>query len=138
MAQETFIRVWRNAARWRPGAAQFDTWLHRVTLNLCYDRLRRRRERPVSEPPDTPDPGPAPDRGLLASDVGVRVRHALQALPPRQREAIVLCHYQELGNIEAAGLMGVSASRRWRALLSRGRRALKSALADLAGPDWPT
>jgi RNA polymerase sigma factor (sigma-70 family) len=134
VAQETFIRVWRNAASWRPGVAKFDTWLHRVTLNLCYDRLRRRRERPVAEPPDTPDPGPAPDRGLLASDVGMRVRRALQALPPRQREAIVLCHYQELSNIEAAGLMGVSVEA-LESLLSRGRRALKSALADLAGPD---
>jgi RNA polymerase sigma factor (sigma-70 family) len=134
VAQETFIRVWRNAARWRPGAARFDTWLHRVTLNLCYDRLRRRRERPVAEPPETPDPGPAPDRGLLAADVGLRVRGALQALPPRQREAIVLCHYQELGNIEAAGVMGVSVEA-LESLLSRGRRALKSALADLAGPD---
>ena len=134
VAQETFIRVWRNAARWRPGAARFDTWLHRVTLNLCYDRLRRRRERPMAEPPDTPDPGPAPDRGLLVSETGARVRAALQALPPRQREAIVLCHYQELGNIEAAAVMAVSVEA-LESLLSRGRRALKSALADLAGSD---
>jgi len=134
VAQETFLRVWRNAARWRPGVARFDTWLHRVTLNLCYDRLRRRREQPMAEPPDAPDPGPAPDRGLLAADVGTRVGAALRALPVRQREAIVLCHYQELGNIEAADLMGVSVEA-LESLLSRGRRALKSALADLAGPD---
>ena len=134
VAQETFFKVWRNAPLWRPGAAKFDTWLHRVTLNLCYDRLRRRRERPTADPPDTPDPGPAPDRGLLAADVGRRVNTALQALPPRQREAIVLCHYQELGNIEAAGLMGVSIEA-LESLLSRGRRALRAALADLAGPD---
>jgi len=134
VAQETFFRVWRHAARWRPGGARFDTWLHRVTLNLCHDRLRRRRERPVAEPPETPDPGPAPDRGLHAMDTGRRVQAALQALPPRQREAIVLCHYQELGNIEAAALMGVSVEA-LESLLSRGRRALKSALADLARPD---
>jgi RNA polymerase sigma factor (sigma-70 family) len=134
VAQETFFKVWRYAQRWQPGAAKFDTWLHRVTLNLCYDRLRRRRERPTADPPDTPDPGPAPDRGLLAADTGRRVNAALQGLPPRQREAIVLCHYQELGNIEAAGLMGVSIEA-LESLLSRGRRALKAALADLAGPD---
>jgi RNA polymerase sigma-70 factor (ECF subfamily) len=132
VAQETFVRVWRNAANWRPGAAKFDTWLHRVTLNLCYDRLRRRSERPVAEPPETPDTGPAPDRGLHAADVGRRVSAAMQALPPRQREAIVLCHYQELGNIEAASLMGVSVEA-LESLLSRGRRALKVALADMAG-----
>ena len=134
VAQDTFFKVWRYAARWRPGAAKFDTWLHRVTLNLCYDRLRRRREKLMADPPETPDPGPAPDRGLLAADVGRRVNLALQDLPPRQREAIVLCHYQELGNIEAAGLMGVSIEA-LESLLSRGRRALKAALADLAAPD---
>jgi RNA polymerase sigma-70 factor (ECF subfamily) len=131
VAQETFFKVWRHAPRWRPGVARFDTWLHRVALNLCYDRLRRRRERPTAEPPEIADPGPAPDRGLLAADVGRRVRAALQALPPRQREAIVLCHYQELGNIEAAAVMGVSVEA-LESLLSRGRRALRAALADLA------
>jgi RNA polymerase sigma-70 factor (ECF subfamily) len=131
VAQETFFRVWRHAPRWRPGAARFDTWLHRVTLNLCYDRLRRRRERPTAEPPETPDTGPAPDRGLHAADIGRRVQRALQALPPRQREAIVLCHYQEMGNIEAAVVMGVTVEA-LESLLSRGRRALKAALADLA------
>jgi RNA polymerase sigma-70 factor (ECF subfamily) len=131
VAQETFYRVWRQAPRWRPGAARFDTWLHRVTLNLCYDRLRRRRERPTADPPETPDPGPAPDRGLQAADVGRRVRDAMQQLPPRQREAIVLCHFEDLGNIEAAGVMGVTVEA-LESLLSRGRRALKTALADLA------
>jgi RNA polymerase sigma-70 factor (ECF subfamily) len=131
VAQETFYRVWRQAPRWRPGAARFDTWLHRVTLNLCYDRLRRRRERPMAEPPDMADPGPWPDRGLHAADVGRRVRDALQALPLRQREAIVLCHYQEMGNIEAAGVMGVTVEA-LESLLSRGRRALRDALADLS------
>ena len=134
VAQETFFKVWRHAANWRPGAAKFDTWLHRVTLNLCYDRLRRRRERPTAEMPDLPDPGPAPDRGLEAEDVGRRVRLAMQALPARQREAIVLCHYQELGNIEAARVMGVSVEA-LESLLSRGRRALRGVLTDLMQPD---
>jgi RNA polymerase sigma-70 factor (ECF subfamily) len=134
VAQETFLRVWRHAPRWQTGVARFDTWLHRVTLNLCYDRLRRRREQPTADPPDQPDPGPAPDRGLHAQDVGRRVGQALQALPHRQREAIVLCHYQELGNIEAAALMGVSVEA-LESLLSRGRRALRGALADIAGGD---
>ena len=81
--------------------------------------------------PEQVDDGAAPDRGLLARDVGVRVDAALQALPERQREAVVLCHYQELGNIEAAGIMGVSIEA-LESLLSRGRRALRSALSDLS------
>ncbi|MNE49954.1 ECF RNA polymerase sigma factor SigE [compost metagenome] len=100
-------------------------------LNLCYDRLRRRREIATDAPPDRPDEGPAPDRGLLALETGARVEAALARLPERQREAIVLCHYQELGNIEAAGLMKISVEA-LESLLSRGRRALRTALADMA------
>jgi RNA polymerase sigma factor (sigma-70 family) len=130
VAQEVFMRVWRQAPRWRPGAARFDTWMHRVALNLCYDRLRRRREMPMAEPPDRADPGEGPERGLEAVDIGRRVAAALARLPDRQKEAIVLCHYQELGNIEAAALMAVSVEA-LESLLSRGRRALRAALADL-------
>jgi RNA polymerase sigma factor (sigma-70 family) len=132
VAQETFLRAWKHAASWTAGPARFDTWLHRVALNLCYDRLRRRREHPVAEPPEQVDTGPAPDRGLHAADVSQRVQAALDGLPERQREAIVLCHYQELGNIGAAEAMGVSVEA-LESLLSRGRRNLRAALADLSG-----
>ncbi|MDZ4109612.1 MAG: RNA polymerase sigma factor [Brevundimonas sp.] len=130
VAQDAMLRAWKQAPLWKPGQARFDTWLHRVGLNLCYDRLRRRRETPMATPPDQPDSGPAPDRRLLATDVGVRVDAALARLPDRQREAIVLCHYQELTNIEAAALMEVSVDA-LESLLSRGRRALRQALADI-------
>lgn len=130
VAQEALLRAWRQAPKWAPGKARFDTWLHRVGLNLCYDRLRRKREIVTDTPPERPDEGPAPDRGLLAADVGTRVNAALARLPDRQREAIVLCHYQELSNIEAAALMDVSIEA-LESLLSRGRRALRQALGDM-------
>jgi RNA polymerase sigma-70 factor (ECF subfamily) len=130
VAQEAFLRVWRQAPKWRPGEARFDTWLHRVSLNLCYDRLRRRREISTDDAPEVVDDGPAPDRGLEAEDTGRRVGQALAKLPDRQREAVVLCHYQELGNIEAAAVMGVTVEA-LESLLSRGRRSLRVALADL-------
>jgi RNA polymerase sigma factor (sigma-70 family) len=133
VAQEVMLRVWRQAPRWRPGAARFDTWMHRVALNLCYDRLRRRPDQPLDQAPDPVDPGPAPDRGLMAADTGARVEQAMATLPHRQREAIVLCHYQELSNIDAAALMQVSVDA-LESLLSRARRSLRIALADLAGP----
>ena len=129
VAQEAMLRAWRQAPGWAPGRAKFDTWLHRVALNLCYDRLRRRREIPTDAVPDRRDEDAAPDRGLLAADVGAAVNSALARLPDRQREAIVLCHYQELSNIEAAGLMKISIEA-LESLLSRGRRALRQALAD--------
>lgn len=130
VAQESLIRAWRQAPTWRFGEARFDTWLHRVAVNLCRDRLRRRRPGGAEDLDALVDPGPAPDRGLEARDVGDRVAAAMAALPPRQREALVLCHYQELGNIEAAAVLDISVEA-LESLLSRGRRALRAALADL-------
>ncbi len=133
VAQETFLRAWKAAASWRPGRARFDTWLHRVAMNLCYDRLRR-RGRLQGDPPDLPDDGPGPDRDLHARDVGRRVDAALARLPARQREAIVLAHYQDLPAVEAAAIMGVSIEA-LESLLARGRRSLRLALADLQALD---
>lgn len=130
VAQEVFVRVWRHAAAWRPGPAKFDTWMHRVALNLCYDRLRKHREIGMDVLPERVDEGPAPDAGLMAAVTGDRVTAALAALPDRQREAIVLTHYQELGNIAVAELMDTSIEA-LESLLSRGRRALRASLADL-------
>jgi RNA polymerase sigma factor (sigma-70 family) len=129
VAQETFVRAWKAAKTWRPGRARFDTWLHRVAMNLCYDRLRR-RGRLQGDPPDLADEGPGPDRDLHARDVGRRVDAALAILPVRQREAIVLAHYQELPAAEAAAIMGVSIEA-LESLLARARRSLRLALADL-------
>ena len=137
VAQEVMLKAWKQAPRWTPGQARFDTWLHRVGLNLCYDRLRRRREIATDSPPERADEGPGPDRGLLAMETGARVDRALARLPERQREAIILCHYQELGNIEAARLMQISVEA-LESLLSRGRRALRASLADLAPPRTET
>jgi RNA polymerase sigma-70 factor (ECF subfamily) len=130
VAQEVFLRVWKHAANWRPGKARFDTWMHRVALNLCYDRLRKRRELLMDEPPEQADDGPAPDASLLSADTGAAVATALAALPVRQREAIVLVHYQELGNIEAAAVMEVTVEA-LESLLGRGRRALRQSLAGV-------
>ena len=59
VAQEAMLRAWKQAPRWTPGTAKFDTWLHRVGLNLCYDRLRRRREMPTDTPMPATPPRPA-------------------------------------------------------------------------------
>lgn len=128
VAQETFLRIWHHAPRWRDGEARFDTWLHRVVLNLCYDRLRGRREEPVDTLPDAPDPqpGPAAHAELRARDA--RVREALAALPPRQREALVLQYYQDMSNVEAANLMGITVDA-LESLLARARRNLRAQLA---------
>ncbi|TPJ27710.1 RNA polymerase sigma factor [Mesorhizobium sp. B2-7-2] len=132
VAQETFVRIWRHASGWRRGHARFDTWIHRVALNLCYDRLRRRREWTTDELPEVADETPLPD--ALPGDDERRVNQALQRIAPRQREAIVLVYYQELSNIEAAGAMQVSVDA-LESLLARGRRALQAMLVGDDGDD---
>ncbi|TPL10818.1 RNA polymerase sigma factor [Mesorhizobium sp. B2-4-14] len=124
VAQETFVRIWRHASNWRRGGARFDTWIHRVTLNLCYDRLRRRREWVTNDLPEVADPAPLPD----SREETHRVERALQAIAPRQREAIILVYYQEMSNIEAAATLEISIDA-LESLLSRGRRALQAILA---------
>ncbi len=124
VVQEIFVRVWRGAAAWRPGAAKFDTWMHRVALNLCTDRLRKRRETALPQDWDAPDPAPNAEAKLEAKAQSDMVERALAALAPRQREAIVLTYYQDLSNQEAAVLMNVGVDA-LESLLARGRRALK-------------
>lgn len=132
VAQEVFLRVWREAPRWKPGAAKFETWMHRVALNLCYDRLRRRRETPDADAGLlVADPTPLASEVLLARQRAAKVQAALDQLPERQRAAIALVHYQELSNIAAAEMLEISVEA-LESLLSRGRRALKAALADVA------
>lgn len=130
VAQEAFVRVWKQAAQWESGQARFDTWLHRVVLNLCYDRLRGRRdEEPLtgSDADAAIDPAPAPDESLQARQRSARVAAALATLPARQREAMVLQYYQDLSNGEAAALMGISIEA-LESLLSRARRTLRAQL----------
>lgn len=129
VAQEVFLRTWRQASRWQQGQARFDTWLHRVALNLCYDRLRKRREYPLDDLPEQVDPAPAQADTLADAARGRRVAAALAALPPRQREALVLQYYQELSNAQTAELMGITIEA-LESLLARARRSLRQTLAD--------
>lgn len=137
VAQEVFLRVWKVAPEWRTGEAKVETWMHRVAVNLCYDRLRRRRE--VNDPEAgvaSIDPAQSAPDAILARQRASAVRAALDALPDRQRAAIVLCHFQDLSNIDAAHALEISVDA-LESLLSRGRRALKAALSaradDLTG-----
>ncbi len=129
VAQETFLRVWRHAARWRPGAAHFDTWLHAVTLNLCRDRLRRRREITMDVLPEVVDPAMPQDVAMDEAAKSRKVAAAVAALPDRQREAILLVHYQDLTNIAAAQALDVSVDA-LESLLARGRRSLRNCLKE--------
>jgi RNA polymerase sigma factor (sigma-70 family) len=128
--QEAFLKAWTHAARWQPGKAKFETWLYRVTLNQCYDRLRKRPVEPLEAAANVPDGSEPPDRGLERSALETEVSAALSVLPERQRAAILLCHYQEHGNIAAAEILGISVEA-LESLLARGRRTLRVKLSHL-------
>lgn len=129
VAQETFVRVWKQAESWQSGVAKFDTWLHRVAINLCYDRLRVRENYSKDDAPELIDTALIPEQHLDKSQQGNLITAALAVLPNRQREALVLQYYQEFSNIEAADLMGVSLDA-LESLLSRARRNMRALLIE--------
>ena len=124
VVQEALMRAVRRAADWRPGATRFDTWLHTVALNLCRDRLRRCREHVIDRLPERADPAAGPELELLTTERSRSVEIAVHALPERQRDAILLVHYQDLSGAQAAEVLGVS-TEALESLLSRGRRSLR-------------
>ncbi len=139
VTQEAMLRLWRMAPDWQAGAAQPSTWVFRVASNLCTDRLRRRR--PMQEAlPDLPDPAAGADAGLMAQARARALEAALQELPERQRQAVILRHLEDLSNPEIAAIMmvGVEAVE---SLTARGKRNLSAALAgqrDALGYDDDT
>ncbi|MDF2366256.1 sigma-70 family RNA polymerase sigma factor [Sneathiella sp.] len=126
MAQEAFIKLWKQAPKWQ-AKAQIKTWLHRVTHNLCVDYLRAQKRYSDEEVPDMEDPKPDVLQMKAQQQLGDKVNEALQKLPVRQRIAISLVHYEECGNIEAAATMKISVDA-LESLLARGRRKLKELL----------
>lgn len=124
VAQEAVIRAVRQAPRWVAGGGRIDTWLHAVALNLCRDRLRRRRDVPTADFIDRADPAPDPEEELMETERSRQVATAIHALPERQRDAIMLVHYQDLSGAEAAQILGIGIEA-LESLLSRGRRSLR-------------
>ena len=130
-SQETFLRLWKHAATWKPKGAKFETWLYRVAMNYCLDQLRKSgRERPEEDAPEMPDGAAGPADHMLENERRQAIEAAIEGLPDRQRMAIVLCHLKEMSNIEAAEVMGVSVEAT-ESLLSRARRALRGQLAPM-------
>ncbi|MFT4257506.1 MAG: RNA polymerase sigma factor [Pseudoxanthomonas sp.] len=132
VVQETFVRAWRQASHWQPGAARIETWLYRIALNLCHDRLRGRNRPQDNAEDEWIDPAPLPDAQAEQAQRGERIAQALAALPSRQREALVLQFYQGLSNVESAELMDISVDA-LESLLARARRNLRRLLADADG-----
>ncbi len=84
--------------------------------------------------PDVADPAADAETVLLENERGRAVADAIAALPDRQREAILLVHYQDLSGSDAAAALGISVEA-LESLLARGRRALRAKLANMQETD---
>ncbi len=130
VTQEAMLRLWQQAPNWRQGEAQVTTWLYRVVANLCTDRLRRgARSAPLEAAGDPADDRAEPAQNMQEAARAEALQVALNALPERQRQAVVLRHIEELGNPEIAEIMQISIEA-VESLVARGKRALSASLRD--------
>jgi RNA polymerase sigma-70 factor, ECF subfamily len=135
IAQQVFLRVWRNAKRYVP-RAKFTTWLLKITRNLVFNELRRRSRHPQvplqSEPEEEERPlkdehAVAPDASLLEQELQEAVDAAIAKLPETQRMAVILRRYEELSYEEIAETLEQSVSA-VKSLLFRARTELRASL----------
>lgn len=116
LTQDVFCKLLHALARY-DGRAAFTTWLHRVTLNACYDALRRRTPIAVEDPSSL-----AAEQDLVVTDdAGVLdVRAALARLPLDQRSVVVMVDMVGYGYEDAADALGIPVGT-VKSRLARGR-----------------
>lgn len=127
--QDALLAAYRGAGRFR-GDAAVTTWLHRIVVNACVDRARRRQARPTVPLPETGHGQP-----MYQPDVDTRilVRDALAALPPEQRAALILVDVQGYPVAEVARMLDV-AEGTVKSRCARGRARLAVTLGHLRNP----
>ncbi len=123
-AQEVFLQAFRHAAKVEP-RGRFFTWLYRIAINHCMNRLRRRKivrffslegrggGREGSEAAgagafDPADRAPDAEAALLARERWERTRALLDRLPLNQRVVVVLAKFEGLSGREIAEILGIT------------------------------
>lgn len=130
VAQDAMMRLWKQANDWRAGEARVSTWLYRVVHNLCIDRIRKRRPQvPVEDAPEPVDPDPSVLDRMAESDTAKAVAAAIGQLPERQRQALILRHFEGYSNPEIGDAMECSVEA-VESLLARARRQLAVLMQD--------
>jgi RNA polymerase sigma-70 factor (ECF subfamily) len=118
-AQESFLRAYQSLREFREGST-FETWVTRICINWCKDRLKRRRivlyfhqaprddsEEDAGPQDTTPNADPSPERRALSREIRERLREAMGSLSPRQRTIFLLKHFEELSIPEIAEVMSL-------------------------------
>ena len=140
LAQDVFLRVYRARETYEP-SAKFTTWLYCIATNVALNHLRDGKMARHMAAIDDPDSEvgrelAAPERNveerLVEQSLGWEVRQAVQALPGKQRAAVVLHKYQELDYKQIAAALDCSESA-VKSLLFRAYETLRERLSHLAG-----
>ncbi len=136
IGQQVFLRVWKAAKSYRPGA-KFTTWLLTITRNLVFNEMRRRKRKPFQSLEAAEESG-MPIRGeeesaspasqVLQAELENAIQDAISALPEQQRMALVLRRYEDLAYEDIAAVMKISVSS-VKSLLFRARTELRDRLA---------
>ena len=132
LVQDTFMKLWRSAARYDPARGKLETWVLLVARSLAIDSLRRRvlesRVLERSAPPLEASDEPGPDQLAETADLSERARRAMAALTPGQRAALELAYFGGKTSAEVAELEGIplgTAKTRIRTALLKLREALQ-------------
>ena len=138
LAQETFVRVYQNRARFDP-SHKFSTWLYTIATNLAKDRLKWRARHPQvsldAQEPETgaqlsdrlPDKEADPGAKLEQHELGEVVRHAIAALPDELRTPLILAEYEQLSQAEIGEVLGCT-SKAVETRIYRARKQMRAAL----------
>ena len=136
IAQQVFIRVWKSAARYEP-TAKFTTWLFKITRNLVFNELRRRKRHPAQSldapnSDDRPMQAPdhtvkAPDTALLDDEMQAAIQRAIDELPETQRMAVILRRYEDISYEEIGEVLDLSVPA-VKSVLFRARTELREKL----------
>jgi RNA polymerase sigma-70 factor (ECF subfamily) len=115
LTQETFVRLLRSLNSYRGDGATFATWLHRMTVNICLDAMRRNRRTPVSLDMDhedgretevsSEDHWTEPEWRAVWRESATEVRAALKELPLPQRVALTMHYFQDSSYEQIAAVM---------------------------------
>jgi RNA polymerase sigma-70 factor (ECF subfamily) len=109
LAQDAFVRAYRSLGKFE-GQAQFSTWLHRIAVNVCLNRLALKTypKAPLTDIEASPGQEEPVDAAMLRAERATRVRAAIAQLPKKQRATVILRVYHDLPHEEIARVLGSS------------------------------
>ena len=130
--QETFLTLFRKASQYRATAA-VGTWLYRISVNTCYDQLRKERRRPTDAMPDYLDPAdPHAEDAYTSVELRPSVEAALATLTPDFRAVVIMSDVEGMSLPDVAEALDVPVGT-VKSRLFRARRQLAGVLGNLSG-----